>query len=395
MKRFKARRGAFVVLTAVLMTSMVALCALSIDFARLATLKTELQTSADAAAMAGGIQLLPKHAALVNNAPDSARAYANRNKAMQDTVRVDSVLRGTFSPSTWVFTPGPAPHNSIRVVVSRQARGLFIQGMGVTLPRVTAKATAWAGAPVTGDGCMKPWAIPYPLLMARINTYQGIANPTSPANLTRTFTTNDYNTLLSMPAASRQFDMHLGLGGALDSLGMAGNYQAVLLDQKRYDVKSGITISNPQPPAGFNKVQYYAATLSGSQCNPVNIGDQLETITGLSSSVWTVDPLVPSVCATLVTNKNAANFGDCRDASGNAPTIVAMYYLCSSGCSGLSYVTVMLIGAFTIDKIYDKNDPPNNIGMGEIKGTFAAYASAGPISYTGGASPVVKVVLVH
>jgi hypothetical protein len=253
------------------------------------------------------------------------------------------------------------------------------------------------------NGCIKPWAIPYPLLMSRINTYLGMANPNSTANLTRTFTASDLQTLLTMPAASRQFDMHLGGGNAVDStnVGMAGNYQAVITTPKRYDILTNTWYSGQG--AISSSAQEYRDNLSGNVCNAVTIGDWLDTRTGLAGAINTVDPLTqgPSpICTTIAgytdnTQPSSPSYGDCRDASGNVPTVVAMYYLCVSGCTGHSQVEIKMMGAFTLDKVYsnNSNNPPMDIA--EIKGTFQAYAANGRVGYTAGASPVVKIVLVH
>jgi hypothetical protein len=403
MPRFKARRGTFVVLTAILMTSMVALCALAVDFARVSTLKAELQVSADAAAMAAGIEMLPVHSRDTVLAYDSAFSYAKRNPAMQDTVTVDSIVWGHWNPVGQTFTPGGLPLDAVHTVVSRQSNGLFMQAFGVTMPRMTAKATAWFAAPVSGDGCIKPWAVPYSILMGRINNHNGVAN--TPANLTRPFTPADFDTLMVMSPTERAFDMHLGSGNSVDSVGISGNYQAVQTYPKKYDARTGQTNSNPR--SGVSPAQDYRLSVSGAVCRGVNVGDTLVTYQGLAGAINTVDPLViqgtppVGICATIegYTSRSVQpgdpTYGDCRDANGVAPTVVAMFYLCQVGCTGASEVAVMMIGAFTLDKIYSDNNNTYNTSIAQIKGTFSTRASNGPVSYSGGGSPVVKVILVQ
>ena len=402
--KLRARRGAFVVLTAIMMTSMVALCALAVDFARIAALKNELQLSADASAMAGGIQMLPNH----NSATkwDSAYAYAHRNKAMQDTVTVDSIQFGNWNPGTVTFTQGGNPLDAIRVVVSRQSNGLFMSGMGIPMPRIKARATAWAAAPIGNDGCIKPWAVPYALLMERLNTYQGIQN--TPANLSRPFTTTDYQTLMGMPVSARHFALHLGTGTlndpVLDSLNISGNYQAVQLG--KYWDSNTQTYASPGP---INGAQAYRDNVSGSTCYGITVGDSLQTNQGLAGPQNTVDPLLVQgnppvgICSQIRgwsdnTNMNSSTYGDCLDAQGNVGVdVVGMFYLCASGCNGASVVGVKMIASFKLEKVYPRNDPGNNglFSVAELRGTFNTQATTGKVNYNAGASPVVKVILVQ
>jgi Flp pilus assembly protein TadG len=55
--KLKSRRGAIVVMLGIMAVTLMSISAISIDFSRLWTLRNELQTSADAAAHAGAVQL--------------------------------------------------------------------------------------------------------------------------------------------------------------------------------------------------------------------------------------------------------------------------------------------------------------------------------------------------
>lgn len=404
--RLKARRGAIIVMTAILTASMMALLAVTLDFSRMGSLRNELQVSSDAGALAGAIQLLPgKNVGFTAlqidaRAGDSARAYVARNLAMQAAATVDSVIVGRWDNTTKVFTAGATPTDAITIVTSRQSTGLMMTGLlGVASPRIKARATAWAGAPVSSSGCIKPWAISYTSLMSRVNTYLGISNTV--ANLTRNFTPADLTALLSMSAVERSFDMHLGAGNAVDSTntGMSGNYQAVSTYPKRYDAATNTNYVGPIP----GNAQGYRDDLSGTTCHGVAVGDSLDTATGLAGAQNTVDPLtaLPSqICATIKgytdnTPKNDPTYGDCRDANGNIPTIVAMYYLCVTGCSGKSTVAIKMMGAFTLDKVYSNNSNNPPMSVAEIKGTFSALSGSGQKGGGGmGGSAIVSVVLV-
>ena len=283
--RLRTRRGAVVVLLGILMVALMSVSAISIDFSRMWTLRNELQTSADAAAHAGALQLLPP-----NNAGSTvavATSYAGANLAMQGPVTVDSVVLGDWDDAAKTFTPG-APHtDAVGVTVSRQATGLVMQLVGVSQPRLKARAIGWADAPVaTATGCIKPWAIPYVTLMYKINLYRNSAGtgtytpPNSFANMTRPFDqVSDLAALNNMSAAERTFSLKLGSGQVDDQANstMPGNYQAVTLPEW-IDGPTGDTTHSL--PSGGNS---YRDNIAGATCNTLDIGDVLQTEPGVMS----------------------------------------------------------------------------------------------------------------
>src|SRR3954453_8135558 len=99
MRRAKNRKGIFVVLFGILFMSLMAAAALSIDFARIWAMRNELQTSADAGALAGAVQIGRKPTDTVQIKAGAA-VYLVKNTAMGATVVVDSVI-----PGNWVDNP--------------------------------------------------------------------------------------------------------------------------------------------------------------------------------------------------------------------------------------------------------------------------------------------------
>jgi Flp pilus assembly protein TadG len=134
MLRLRQRRGAFVVMTGVMFFALIVCGAVAIDFSRLWTERWELQTAADAGSIAGAMQLMPPRDSL--RYADSARAYVWRNRAMADTITVDSVIKGNWDGPTRTWTPAGDPSNAVRVVVSQRASNLFMAGFGVPVPRM-------------------------------------------------------------------------------------------------------------------------------------------------------------------------------------------------------------------------------------------------------------------
>ena len=101
------RKGAFVVMFGIMFMSLMGAAAISMDFARIWAMRNELQTSADAAALAGAVQIgrVPN-----NTDPEvdaAARALAAANPAMGAAVNVDDVILGnwTDTPPNGVWTP--------------------------------------------------------------------------------------------------------------------------------------------------------------------------------------------------------------------------------------------------------------------------------------------------
>jgi hypothetical protein len=398
----KARGGAIAIMLAIMFFSCVAISALAIDFARLWSLRNELQTSADAGAEAGAIQLFaccPPHNPAA--APDTARAYAKRNKAMQDTVTVDSVIVGDWDDALQTFTTPGINQDGIKVVVSRQMKGLIMSGLGVPLPRLKARATGWARAPVATSGCMKPWAIPYVTLMYRLNLKRGIVPANSWPNLTRPFSQQfDIPALNSMTDAERTFNLKLGSGTFGDSVtqSMPGNYQAVELG-KLWD-KATQTYPNPGPQSGGTA---YRNNINGTTCYGLSVGDSLESEPGnkVGPTIQGVTGSPAGPCPTLRgetdnTKSNSSAFGDCLDAGGQNPQIKAAFYVCGSGCNGRTTVGVNLLGSFTLKKVYPadcKKSDPYACDKAEIQGLFNPIQDNGPVG--GGSTTLQKPILVR
>ncbi len=176
MRRMKNRKGVFVVLFGLLFMVLMGAAAMAIDMSRIWTMRNELQTSADAGALAGAVQLNPPHPRAA--AVDTATAIAQLNRAMYDLVTVDSVQLGTWDDATSTFTlvSGSTVPNAVHVVVSHGTNKMIMGAFGIAAPRVKARATAWANAPVNNSNCIRPWSIPYVILMQKVNTARGLAN---------------------------------------------------------------------------------------------------------------------------------------------------------------------------------------------------------------------------
>src|SRR5687767_7718330 len=278
-KKAGNRKGVFVVLFGILFMSLMGAAAISMDFARIWTMRNELQTAADAASLAGAVQISrpPNNTDLQIDA--ATRAIAAANKAMGATIVVDDVVLGNWAdtPPNGVWTPlcrvsggvcvvigtppSPVPaKNAVRTVVSHATNNLIMGAFGVAAPTVHAYSTAWADAPVAVDNCIRPWSIPYVILRKAINQWRGThGEPSflpadSPANLTRDFDqSGDMQALRDMSQAERTFTLKLGGGGQYDDpppgATPPGNYQAIKLP-KAVDGVTGIEYPEGDPGNG-------------------------------------------------------------------------------------------------------------------------------------------------
>lgn len=406
--QFKARRGAVIVMLGIMMVALMSVAAVAIDFSRLWTLRNELQTSADAAAHAGAIQLLPPNNA--GNTISVANSYATTNLAMQGTVTVDVVELGDWDENLKLFTPA-APHtDAVRVVVSRQSTGLIMKMLGVAAPRLTAQAIGWADAPVSNSaGCIKPVAVPFTQLMWRINIERGIPNTPDTNGMYRPFDpTLDLPALSNMTDAERTFSLKLGGGAVYDTLGqMSGNYQAVKLGKYWSVADSAYAV--PGPDNGGASV--FKEHMSGGTCHTLEVGDSLQTEPGVMAGPTVCGAYTggngcgqisgAGICAALVgesdnTPTSDPTYGNCLDAqNGVGVDIKAAFYRCITGCNGLSAVEVSLLGSFTLTKVYpdaSKKNDPFQFEKAEIVGIFKPVGDPGTVGP--GSTTLVRPILV-
>jgi hypothetical protein len=411
--KMRARRGAVVVMLGIMMVTLVSVSAVSIDFSRLWTLRNELQTSADAAAHAGAIQLLPPNNA--GNTISTATSYANVNLAMQALVTVDSVELGDWDDDTRTFHTAPPATtiDAVRVVVSRQSSGLIMALLGVNAPRLKARATAWADAPVNNSaGCIKPVAVPFTQLMFRINQHRGIANTPDDSGMYRPFDqVEDLKALGEMDAALRTFSLKIGAGQLTDTLGsMSGNYQAVKLG-KYWDVGTG-ALADPGPDNGG--ANSYKGHLSGTTCHTLTVGDSLETESGnmVGPTICGVWPGAqgcggttgPGICSVLRGDKadplntpqSSTSYGNCEDSAGNPGVdMKAAFYRCVTGCQGQSKVEVSLLGSFTLTKVFpdkSKGGAYTDFDQAQIVGIFKPVSDPGTVGP--GSTTLVRPIIV-
>ncbi len=158
-QHFQARRGATLVLVALLIVALGCFAALGVDFARAYAGANELQTGADASALAGAKQL-QRNPTFVGTQLTQATAVAGTNNAFGSAITLANgdVEVGFFDPATGDFSAGGGVTNAVRTGAQRQTAlrlgGLF--NISSLTPR--RRGVAWIGNQASRD-CIKPWGI--------------------------------------------------------------------------------------------------------------------------------------------------------------------------------------------------------------------------------------------
>jgi Flp pilus assembly protein TadG len=165
--KVRRRRGAVLVLTAFATAGLMVVTALAVDLSRLYVVRTELQTAADAAALAAAMRLNDDWA----QAEVSARSAVHANRSLDGEAEVDAVRFGIWNPKDRAFYSGAKldTADAAQVTVGRTTTYLFARFISDGPVRLTARATAWAGAPAMRADCVKPWFILHHDFMAAIS----------------------------------------------------------------------------------------------------------------------------------------------------------------------------------------------------------------------------------
>ena len=148
------RRGAIMVLAALLMTALVGLMAFSVDYGYLLKVRTDLQRSADASALAAVQDLIrkPDGTQDLNKARETARAYVRDNLADSSfQVATADIEIGRYDPQT-IYTNltllNTGTFDTVRVTLRRDGATnpnvplFFARLLGTQTATVTARATA-------------------------------------------------------------------------------------------------------------------------------------------------------------------------------------------------------------------------------------------------------------
>ena len=206
MKDHTSRRGATIVLVAILMTVIIGFAGVAIDLSRLYVMRAQLQTTADATAVSGIVEVKDKRP---TNAPAAALTYVPLNTVERQTptMTAGNVEGGSWDFTTNTFTPlatwtDPAL-NAVRTTASYTGGYTLARVFGVTTKLVQARAVAALGFIGTTE-CLRPWAVSYQTLL------NALYPPDGSKPITYDLTAQDIQTLTSMSSPNNQITLLQG-----------------------------------------------------------------------------------------------------------------------------------------------------------------------------------------
>lgn len=372
------RRGATLIFVAALMTVLVGMGAVGVDFARMYAFKAQLQASADAGAMAGAVELMR---ARPTTALGKAKTYAMSNRV--DGTAIPAVADSQVRPCHWDFSnPGVPPCdaqtlawtdptvNAIQVRSRYQANYLLGRALGHTTLNLAAVSVAALGSSTTSGKCIKPWAVPLSNLKVSLG---------KPATDTSALTTSDITSLISNRTTILFKTSPFGASDSnvVGSVRIAGNYYAVAfppLMDKNNVLYTSYTPAYPSPQVGANNYKD-AIWNSCASPYPVRIGDWLQTQPG--DMVGPTKAGVDSLCSV----RGNPNYAACTPP---LPIEVPIYGQAANK-SGSSAVQVRYIGEFTLTGRYKD---------GRVEGYLTAMKTSGGGGFSGTPGPVIMAALV-
>lgn len=274
MGELRSRKGATLVLVAILMTVLIGFSGIAIDASRLYVMRVQLQTTADAAAIAGIVEV---NNTRPTNATAVALQYVPKNLVEQTsaTVTAADVEPGSWNFATNAFTKlgswtDPAVA-AVRVTARYPGAYTFARIFGATGQTVSARAVGAIGYVSTTD-CLKPWAVSYQTMLDALYPPAGTKNPSY--NLTP----QDIQTLSGMSSPANQLTLLNGTKNPLTPGNIAqvqvgnpwnGNaaYKNAITGCANMEIGPG-TILNGDPGKGSGQTANALRTLCGVNGNP-------------------------------------------------------------------------------------------------------------------------------
>lgn len=264
--RPRDRRGVTAIIVVLTLTVLMGFTAFAVDFGRSYAFKAQLQTVADASAMAGALEILR---ATPLEAPTAANDYAARNPVENTAGVLESVEPGTFTDAAGFVPVGsfadPAV-NAVRTTAVYTVGYTFGRVLGFNEGLIRAQAIGAIGS-ASRSACMKPWAVPMSNILHALGK-------TSEDPETYELTTEDVTTLrdgkvlVAFKVASQS-----AAGATIDlatETPISGNFYAV--QYGAYRAEDG-TLYDPGPSSGGDTYRKLIGGVCGSY--NVKIGDWL------------------------------------------------------------------------------------------------------------------------
>lgn len=340
------RRGATIVLVAILMTVLIGFAGVAIDMSRLYVMRAQLQTTADATAIAGIVEVNDKRP---TNAPTAALVYRPLNAVERQTptMNAGNVEGGSWNFATNTFTPlaswtDPAL-NAVRTTATYTGSYSLARVFGVTTKTVQARAVAALGF-VSTTSCLRPWAVSYQTLL------NVLYPPAGSKPVTYNLTATDIQTLSSMSYPANAVTLLASQSNPLTP----GNIEAVIVND---------------PWNGNNS---YKSAISG--CSNMDIGPGSELSGDPGEGGGQTKGALKTFCdANGGTSGGSKNF----TCLGQPKVKLAVWDTNNGGSGANLQVHVKYVAVFAIVSFIDGNSQNK---PDQITGYFSSMASSGQFS---------------
>ena len=212
-----ARRGATLVVVAFMLVAIMGVFAIALDIGRFFVVNNELQTSLDAAALAGAYRLqkstIADTAALSADVRAHVAAFVAANNKVDNrafTVLADSVRlafwnQGLTEPrfDYAALTPKRRP-NAVVIRWRKEAPVIFAGFLGNGSSTLWKRSIAWS-AYINSKDCVRPWAMPYKALYELATGVRpaGIAPDLTPDQLTTLSNKSDADRLMTFVGSNK------------------------------------------------------------------------------------------------------------------------------------------------------------------------------------------------
>lgn len=276
MREQRSRKGATLVMVAIMVTALIGFLGVTIDISRMYVMRAQLQTTADASAIAAVVEVKNKRP---TNATALALQYAAQNLVEQTsaTVNAADVEPGMWNFATNSFTllaswTDPAVA-AVRVTARYPGAYTFARVFGGTGQIVSARAVGAIGYVSTTD-CLRPWAVSYQSML------DALYPPAGSKSITYNLTPQDIQTLSGMSSPANQITLLNGTTNQLTPGNIAqvvvgnpwnGNaaYKNAIQGCANMEIGPG-TILNGDPGAGSGQTAAALQNLCGVKGNPKN-----------------------------------------------------------------------------------------------------------------------------
>ena len=355
-----------------MITMMMMLGAVAIDYGRMQYFRAQLRTAADAAAHSGAVVMSATQS--IVGVPDSARSMGLRELVNGQVPIVDlvDIKLGDWDDinSTLDTIPPIAGFDAVKVTARYNGNFLLANRLfGTTGGQLKVTAVAWTEGSIVNTECLKPWAFPYAALLGTIGQ--------NPANSAYNLTQEDIRQI-ALNTADNPIKISLGGSNAGNIYWEGGDYAGQ--DVHQYTPGNfGHLDLDPSPGSR------YEDEIAGCADNTIKVGQGIQVLD--ASTGGAVGQTIHGVEALCIENgsyvDNPPGATNNNDFDCHVPLKVAIYADAGGVGTNTGY-TVKYIGGVVLSG-YRHN--------GWLYAYFTGFETTGNVSSAPG--PVTRIILVH